>query len=550
MAVELRGKMAESEELFRRAASLERSKTLMTLPPMDQRLFSGVMCKKSMTARGIKWTRRFAVMTTDYLAFVKPFDAVAGLKNTENGDHVPSEDELRASWELHEVSGDGLLQKDELERALIDLNLYSSKADFDNLFKLLDGDSSGALSWDEFKILANRSAQSNLIVDYIPLDEIDTIDVEVHPIESTKDNLPMDQRRSPVAQPGPREEENTPAAGKHGFLASVLSMVEQATGVDFDGDGQADIKEIPACDPELEEVVLLLTTIENGHNSGKTYVHALPLEQAQDWVSRLTQAINLAKARKHREYMTAIYGHSSMSMMRAKTRFLYISNPFQITVGMFICLGFLIDIADSQVMAEPGGYEDDVFYVLDCIITAIFTVELIINLFAHSDDGFRPFYSRSANWFDCFIVALSLTNVILYSMGTELPNAKLLRLLRVGRVVRLFSSLKDLQRILAAVASAVLPVCNAFLVLLVVSAIYAIIGANWFHATAPEYFENFHTALFTMFQVPSLSLVSSSFLPSIHPSTHTHTHTLPTYIHVHTGPGWRLMGVNDRTVLV
>ena len=66
-------------------------------------------------------------------------------------------------------SGDGLLQKDELERALIDLNLYSSKADFDNLFKLLDADSSGALSWDEFKILANRSAQSNLIVDYIPL---------------------------------------------------------------------------------------------------------------------------------------------------------------------------------------------------------------------------------------------------------------------------------------------------------------------------------------------------------------------------------------------
>lgn len=345
--------------MFKRESSLQRSQQWdrMKLPPLDERVFSGVMVKKSMTARGIKWTRRYAVLTSEYLAFVKPFDAIAGLQNAADDEmhrKAPAEDQLRAAWKAYEVSGDGLLQKDELEQALIDLNLYSSKSDFDNLFTLLDCDSSGALSWDEFKILAARSAASNQIVDYIPLDEIETIDVEVHPIESTKGDLikPSSQAKDSALQHKDAKEPS--AQSKTGCLASLLSMVERAVGIDFDGDGQVDTKEIPACNPKSEEVLLLLTTMENGHNSGKTYVHALPLDQAQNWVSRLTQAVNLAQVFQHREYMSAIYGHSALSMLRAKTRFMYDSNAFQITVGIFICLGFLIDIAESQVMAESA----------------------------------------------------------------------------------------------------------------------------------------------------------------------------------------------------
>ena len=525
------------KEMFKRESSLQRSQQWdrMKLPPLPERVFSGVMVKKSMTARGIKWTRRYAVLTSEYLAFVKPFDAIAGLQNAADDQMhhkaAPAEDQLRAAWKAYEVSGDGLLQKDELEQALIDLNLYSSKSDFDNLFTLLDCDSSGALSWDEFKILAARSAATNQIVDYIPLDEIETIDVEVHPIESTKDDLIKPSSQAKDSALRYKDAQEPSAQSKTSVFASLLSMVERAVGIDFDGDGQVDTKEIPPCDPKSEEVLLLLTTMENGHNSGKTYVHALPWDQAQDWVSRLTQAVNLAQAFQHREYMSAIYGHSPLSMLRAKTRFMYDSNAFQITVGIFICLGFLIDIAESQVMAESGGYEDQVFYTLDCIITGIYTLELAINFFAHSDNGARAFIARTANWFDCFIVVCSLTNVILQSTGTELPNAKMLRLLRVGRVVRLFSSLKDLQRVLAAVASAILPVCNAFLVLVVVSAIYAIIGANWFHNEAPEFFENFHTALFTMFQVLSgdswASMIARSLFERMGEADATHVKTRP-----------------------
>jgi len=57
-----------------------------------------------------------------------------------------------------------------------------------------------------------------------------------------------------------------------------------------------------------------------------------------------------------------------------------------------------------------------------------------------------------------------------------------------GRAVRLFSALKDLQRLLAAVSCAVVPVCNAFVILLIIAAMYAILATNFFRLRSPEYF--------------------------------------------------------------
>ena len=92
-------------------------------------------------------------------------------------------------------------------------------------------------------------------------------------------------------------------------------------------------------------------------------------------------------------------------------------------------------------------------------------------------------------------------NVIVSSSGGELPNAKLLRLLRLGRAVKLFTALKDLNRLITAVSTSVKPVCNALLMLFIIAAIYAILGTSFFGGQNPEYFYNFSTSLFTMFQV-------------------------------------------------
>ena len=71
-------------------------------------------------------------------------------------------------------------------------------------------------------------------------------------------------------------------------------------------------------------------------------------------------------------------------------------------------------------MPEEGGQAEQIFINLDLIITVVFVIELLINIFAHSNDGFKPFYSRPANWFDSAIVAVSLANVILRYVGKSL----------------------------------------------------------------------------------------------------------------------------------
>jgi hypothetical protein len=82
-----------------------------------------------------------------------------------------------------------------------------------------------------------------------------------------------------------------------------------------------------------------------------------------------------------------------------------------------------------------------------------------------------------------------------------LSNAKLFRVLRIVRILRLFSKLKGLNRICQAMYYATLPVCNAFFILCIITAIYSIFGTHWFRDRSPLYFANFRQTMYTMFQV-------------------------------------------------
>ena len=168
-----------------------------------------------------------------------------------------------------------------------------------------------------------------------------------------------------------------------------------------------------------------------------------------------------------------------------------------------ILCAFALDICEAQFLPVQGSKTGFIFFILDAILTFFFLLELMLNIFAHSYNGFEPFYSKGSNWFDTAIVIISVCNVIVSMVGGELPNAKLLRLLRLGRAVKLFKSLKDLNRLITAVSKSVVPVCNAFFILFIIAAIYAILGTNFFGTQSPEYFLNFKTSLFTMFQVLS-----------------------------------------------
>ncbi len=63
--------------------------------------------------------------------------------------------------------------------------------------------------------------------------------------------------------------------------------------------------------------------------------------------------------------------------------------------------------------------------------------------------------------------------VSLVSLGvSNVPGISFLRLMRAFRVLRLFGRLRSLRQIINALTSAILPVCNAFLIMGLVTCLY------------------------------------------------------------------------------
>jgi hypothetical protein len=94
--------------------------------------------------------------------------------------------------------------------------------------------------------------------------------------------------------------------------------------------------------------------------------------------------------------------------------------------------------------------------------TVVFTIELLINLFCH---WFREFASNSWSLFDALVVFMSL--VVLGPLDFPIS------ILRALRVVRLFGRLESSKKILAALSASLLPMCNAFFIMLIVAMICA-----------------------------------------------------------------------------
>jgi voltage-gated sodium channel len=130
---------------------------------------------------------------------------------------------------------------------------------------------------------------------------------------------------------------------------------------------------------------------------------------------------------------------------------------------------FAMNVAEAQLIGQRStddGSMSPTWRAMDAVdtfFTVLFTAELLINLSAH---WLRPFFSDGWSLFDLFVIVLSLV-----ALGPiDLP-ANALRSLRAFRVVRLFGRLGPLRDIVESLTAAVVPILNAFLVLLIVSSV-------------------------------------------------------------------------------
>ena len=297
----------------------------------------------------------------------------------------------------------GALPVNRLELALDGVHVHTNNELREAFLAVLNSPSH--LTFEQYTEIARQAASNTHIVDYIPLEEIKEIACEAIDKDADREKVRMNKKRSmrqlaaankdssdfvtDFIDSPPRADSSgnrgEPSAPRKNWREAVVSMMETLTGLDIDGDGKADMASVllPDYDLETQDVHIVITTIENGHNRGRIYDHKLQPDQTQEWADKLTYAVKDAKLRIRQLRLTSIYGHSKFSMFRAKTRMLHQSNEFAMLVAFFIVTGFIIDIAEAQVMPAKGSNEYQTFVTLDAIITTVFAIELIINLFAN-----------------------------------------------------------------------------------------------------------------------------------------------------------------------
>ena len=319
--------------------------------------------------------------------------------------------ELQGIFERADADGNGTLDFEETKQCLIEIGCYSNDDDVKILFEALDTDRSGTLTWEEFMDLSRKAHAVNYVVDYVPLVEILDVKAEIHQNGAEHDQRPKAQiipsfkRASSLRLVSELQAERDQK--KHffsfkGLQSRLVSQLEAFTGMDIDGDGKADsVVLVPEHDPNESEVHMMITTIEGGHNSGKTYIHRVPEDHAQAWLEALTSAVKVAKAAAARRALEFKYGHSKYSMTRAKAFIIYRSDGFQMITTLVILCAFVVDMCEAQTLPEEGSRMFQTFFALDAVLTVFFALELMVNMFANSNNSFQPFYSKLTNWCVC-----------------------------------------------------------------------------------------------------------------------------------------------------
>eukprot|EP00961_Rhodomonas_salina_P080510 1083277-Rhodomonas_salina.1 len=302
-------------------------------------------------------------------------------------------------------------------------------------------------------VLSFSNVGATKIIDYIPLAEITDVGIFGSGLQQKESKL--SNRRN--------------GNKKQGFESGRLSEDDGSENLQSNG-GYA----------------LQIITVPDGHNSGRTYrLKADSAEACHDWVADIQKLSKEASAKRMLEELPG-----SLDRARMLATIFYMSDYTQMFIASLIILNFILNAASSEILPEDGTHLAMIFEDVEIAFTAIFTLELIINLFVN---WWKPFFNDSWNVFDLLVITASL----LAFAFQNLPGFSLLRLIRVFRVLRVFKKLQSLRRIINALTASVMPMMNAFAVLFLVTAIYAILGVSLYRDQSPVHFGSFSSAMFT-----------------------------------------------------
>ena len=105
----------------------------------------------------------------------------------------------------------------------------------------------------------------------------------------------------------------------------------------------------PSHDEAIWEWHLVISTIDDGHNAGRSYILRVPAEEAESWRKDIKTRARESRSLVQERILRLNYGHSRVAMLRARMKIVYESSPFQYVVSVLIVISFVCDLSEAQV---------------------------------------------------------------------------------------------------------------------------------------------------------------------------------------------------------
>uniref|UniRef100_A0A8D0D3F0 Sodium channel protein n=1 Tax=Sander lucioperca TaxID=283035 RepID=A0A8D0D3F0_SANLU len=178
---------------------------------------------------------------------------------------------------------------------------------------------------------------------------------------------------------------------------------------------------------------------------------------------------------------------------------------FDIVIMVLIWLNMVAMMVETE---DQSKQKDNILYWINVVFIIIFTGECLLKMIALR----HYFFTNGWNVFDFIVVILSIIGVFLSKLIEEYfvsPTLfRVIRLARIGRVLRLIKSAKGIRTLLFALMMSLPALFNIGLLLFLVMFIYAIFGmANFAYVKREEgiddlfNFETFGNSMICLFQI-------------------------------------------------
>ena len=182
------------------------------------------------------------------------------------------------------------------------------------------------------------------------------------------------------------------------------------------------------CKPEKEDTGLMRVH----------YFHAKNEQECLTWTKALREAV--VNSQKNVTNSLSLWSRIRMNLKET-----YRSTGFQFAVVGFIIANFFVNVIEFEIVASDPAVIAH-FDHLDIFFTGLFSLELLLNLFAHLEMLPFPFLSDGWNILDTIIVTVSLMAAVGNTLSQD-GGVRAIRVLRSFRVIRVFPRLIALRSI-------------------------------------------------------------------------------------------------------